>query len=155
LASTESKRGEYTNKIKITNEKQAAVVQLATLEKEIVDFLATREDNYKKATKVIKQQIADFAEPLYEKRRADYHAIKPMKEHRAGLQKVVLNCDVAIANLEKAEKGCAHPSCSVSAGCCFSNNRADCRSIACSPGQEEGKEEIGVKSRSRIAPRLT
>jgi hypothetical protein len=92
------------NKDQINNEKQAAVAQLATLDKEIEEFLATREDNYKKATKVIKQQIAEFAKPLYEKRRTDYHAVKPMKERRAEIQRIVSNCDEALLNIEKSEK---------------------------------------------------
>jgi hypothetical protein len=91
------------NKDQLNNEKQTAVAQLATLEKEIIDFLATREDNYKKATKVIKAQIAEFAQPLYEKRRADYHSVKPMKVRRADLQKTIANCDAALANIVKAE----------------------------------------------------
>ena len=53
---------------------------------------------------VIKAQIAEFAKPLYEKRREEYHAIKPMKVRRADLQKIVSNCDVALANIAKAEK---------------------------------------------------
>jgi hypothetical protein len=92
------------NKRQITNEKQATVVQLATLEKEIVDFLATREDNYKKATETIKVQITEFSKPLYQKRYDDYHAVTAMKARRADLQKIVSNCDQAILNIEKSEK---------------------------------------------------
>jgi hypothetical protein len=92
------------NKIQITNEKQATVVQLATLEKEIVDFLATRDDNYKKATETIKVQIAEFSKRLYQKRHDDYHAVTAMKARRADLQKIVSNCDEAILNIEKSEK---------------------------------------------------
>jgi hypothetical protein len=92
------------NKAHINNEKQAAVAQLAHLDKKIETFLATREDNYKKATKVIKAQVAEFAKPLYAKRSADYRAVKPMKVHRAEVARIVANCDVALANIDKAEK---------------------------------------------------
>ena len=92
------------NKDQINNEKQAAVVQLASLDKEIETFLATREDNYKKATKIIKAQIVEFATPFYEKRRADYHAVKPMKVRRAEIQSIVSNCDDALLNIERSEK---------------------------------------------------
>jgi hypothetical protein len=92
------------NKDQLNTEKRAAVQQLATLDKEIEECLAAREDNYKKATKVIKAQIAEFAKPLYEKRREEYHAVTAMKARRADLQKIVSNCDEALLNIEKSEK---------------------------------------------------
>jgi hypothetical protein len=41
---------------------------------------------------------------LYEKRRADYHAVKAMKDRRAEIQRIVSNCDEALLNIEKSEK---------------------------------------------------
>ena len=90
-------------KDQINKEKQVAVEQLATLDKEIETFLSTREGEYKKATKVIKEQIAEFSTGLYQKRHDDYHAVTPLKARRTELTKQVANCDAALKAIEDAE----------------------------------------------------